>query len=82
MNARDLARVTLALKSAAQRKRWDAADFDELGFRIPAADGAILSFHRDKTTWNVSFEDRWGYQRLTDGLAAQALKIHSRLCAP
>jgi hypothetical protein len=79
MNARDLATVTLALKLAARRLQWDASDFDEQGFRVPATDGTILTFHVDKTIWNVSFEDRWGYERLADPLAALAFKIHNKL---
>lgn len=71
----------MALKSAAQRKEWNAADFDEHGFRIPATDGTMLVFHKDNTTWNVIFDDRWGCQRLADSLAIQAGKIHEKLCA-
>jgi hypothetical protein len=81
MTKRDSAIASLALKAAARRKRWSSADFDEHGFCYPAGDGTQLRFHKEQATWLVIFEDRWGYERLPGGLAAEAAKIHEKLRA-
>jgi hypothetical protein len=81
MTRKDAAIVSLTLKAAAQHKHWTVADFDEHGFRYPARDGILLLFHKEETIWNVTFEDRWGYERLANELAAQAAQIHERLWA-